>query len=260
MMATLNHTPDEMHEGSELPPLWHWLYFLPETRTDQLAEDGHPARGGFMPPVDLPLRVFAGFELDLQRPLHLGEQVWKSAEVTGLEEKQGKSGRLVFVTVSSQVGNGRGEALNEKQTFVYRDFGSPVASEAEKNVLQPDWEMEVPISVSLLFRFSALTFNTHRIHYDREYAVKREGYPALVVHGPLIAILMADLIARNVRAVLKRFEYRQFSPVLEGDTLRIAGSYQGASNIELQAQRADGQVSARGRCRLAKGHEGDSSC
>jgi len=251
LMATLNHDPDGMREGSVLPPLWHWLYFLPEARTDGLGEDGHPFRGEFMPPVDLPLRMFAGFELVIRRHLHLGERAWKSEQVTGIEEKHGKSGRLVFVTVSARVGNDGGAALHEKQTFVYRDAGPPAVSTIEESRGRQDWGMEVPISPPLLFRFSALTFNAHRIHYDREYAVNQEGYRGLVLHGPLIALLMADLVSRNAREEPTTFEFRQRAPVFEGDTLRLLGFERGDTDIELLAQRADGRVSATGRCTLA---------
>ena len=249
-MATLNRSPDSIGEECPLPSLWHWLYFLPESHTDRLGKDGHPVRGGFMPPVDLPLRMFAGCKVDLLRPLVLGERAWRSEQVTHIEEKRGRSGRLVFVTVSVQVRDERGTALNERQDYVYRDPGPPTPPRSEEDPIPQDWVMEVPLTPVLLFRFSALTFNSHRIHYDREYAVSREGYPGLVVHGPLIALLMAELVARNLSETMKAFRFRQHAPAFDGETLRVIGFQPGRKTVEMRAYRGDGTVSATGRCRL----------
>ncbi len=251
MLATMNCEPGELQEGDFLPALWHRLYFLPEDLTDGLAEDGHPYRGDFMPAVEPPLRMFAGFDLEILQPLVIGERARKGEEVTNIEEKHGRSGRLVFVTVSAMIEGEKGPALKEKELFVYREARPPVGlPEAVEDLAPCDWCMEIELRPTLLFRFSALTFNAHRIHYDRDYATRREGYPGLVVHGPLVALFMAELVRSNSGGAVKHFAFRQRAPVFEGDTLRITGSCRPGEGAEFRAVRGDGVLSATGQCVL----------
>jgi 3-methylfumaryl-CoA hydratase len=250
LLAALDRDPDALSEGDVLPLLWHWLYFLPAVPTARLAADGHPRRGGFMPPVDLPLRMFAGFELEVDRPLIIGEWARRTEQVAGIEEKKGKSGRLVFVTVGARIETRAGPAMREKQIFVYREAGAPVSRSRRKDSFPCDWSLETAVDRALLFRFSALTFNSHRIHYDRDYAVSQEGYPGLVVHGPLVAIFMAELVARNLPGRIVNFGYRQHAPLFEGDAIRIIGSRQEDGDLELRALNETGMPAATGRCRL----------
>jgi 3-methylfumaryl-CoA hydratase len=250
LLATLDRDPAALSEDDALPLLWHWLYFLPSVPTARLAADGHPRRGGFMPPVDLPLRMFAGFELDVDRPLIIGERAQLTEQVTGIEEKKGRSGRLVFATVGVDIETPAGRAMREKQIFVYREAGAPVSKSTNKETFPCDWFMEVAVEPALLFRFSALTFNSHRIHYDRDYAVRQEGYPGLVVHGPLVAIFMAELVARHLPDRVVSFVYRQHAPLFEGETIRVIGWRQEAGELELKALSETGVPAATGRCRL----------
>lgn len=203
-----------------------------------------------MPAVEPPLRMFAGFDLEILKPLAIGECARKTEEVTNVEEKHGKSGRLVFVTVSALIEGDKGPALKERQLFVYREATRVARPTAEKDSAPYDWAMEVEFKPALLFRFSALTFNAHRIHYDRTYAVHREGYPGLVVHGPLISLFMAELVRRNRGGTVKHFEFRQHAPVFEEDTLRVLGVRGSGSVVELRAVRGDRAVSATGHCRF----------
>jgi 3-methylfumaryl-CoA hydratase len=180
---------DAQHRGQIplLPPLWHWLYFLPTAATRDLDEDGHPRRGGFLPPVPLPRRMWAGGRLEFHRPLRMGDALRRISRITDISSKQGRSGALVFVTVRHEVSGPDGLAITEEQDIVYRDAVRPAhasaataspARSATAAAATPDcatFSREVRSDPVLLFRYSALTFNSHRIHYDRDYATKAEG-------------------------------------------------------------------------------------
>src|SRR5665647_1448780 len=184
-----------------LPPLWHWLYFLPQQRQSELGPDGHAKRGGFLPPVPLPRRMWAGGRLAWlpDNPLRCGDAVQRISRIESVTHKAGRSGDLLFVLVKHEVHNVKGLALAEEHDIVYRaaaKSGEPVPQPiaAEKGAA---WQREIVPDEVLLFRYSALTFNGHRIHYDRRYVTEVEGYPGLIVHGPLIATLLVDLVRRN---------------------------------------------------------------
>ena len=195
LSATLDHPQTPSAPGDPLPLLWHWLYFLPLHPQAEIGPDGHARRGGFLPPVALPRRMWAGGRLRFERSLRVGDTVQRVSTIQNVQTKHGRSGTLVFVTVKHEVIDAHGVALHEEHDIVYRDnpVGSKVAGVAQpapaaaptdetfSRVITPD-----PV---LLFRYSALTFNGHRIHYDRPYATEVEGYPGLIVHGPLIATL-----------------------------------------------------------------------
>ncbi|MFL6697874.1 MAG: MaoC family dehydratase N-terminal domain-containing protein, partial [Vitreoscilla sp.] len=194
LAATLDR--DDASADAQLPPLHHWLYFLPVAPMRQIGDDGHPARGGFLPPVPLPRRMWAAGRLQFHGPLRVGETVTRSSEITDVQAKDGKSGPLVFVTLRHELASGGALAVTEEQDIVYR--GHPLAGSAPPAMkpapLEAAWRREIHPDPVLLFRYSALTFNGHRIHYDRPYATGIEGYPGLVVHGPLLATLLADLV------------------------------------------------------------------
>jgi 3-methylfumaryl-CoA hydratase len=223
LAATLDIDADYPNAGDVLPPLWHWLYFLPFPRQSELGPDGHAKRGGFLPPVELPRRMWAGGRVEFHHPLRVGETIARTSRIAEVKLKEGRSGRLVFVLVRHEIG----DALTEEHDIVYRDHtrlgdSSPPPQTAPANGA---WERVVYPDDVLLFRYSALTFNGHRIHYDRRYATEVEGYPGLVVHGPLIATLLVDLVRKNLpAAVVTRFEFRAVSPIFDTGNFSVAGT------------------------------------
>jgi 3-methylfumaryl-CoA hydratase len=231
-----DETPDE------LPPLWHWLYFLPTHRQSELGEDGHAKRGGFLPPVPLPRRMWAGGRLQWHAPLKVGDALTRTSTIASVTHKSGRSGELVFVLVRHEVANGAGLALTEEHDIVYREApraGDPVP---EPTLAPRDaaWQRRIAPDPVLLFRYSALTFNGHRIHYDHPYVTQVEGYPGLVVHGPLIATLLVDLVRRELPdARLKSFSFRAVRPIFDTAPFTLCGRPDGKT-VELWAQDANG--------------------
>lgn len=226
--------------GDPLPPLWHWLYFLPFDRQSELGPDGHAKRGGFLPPVELPRRMWAGGRVEFHRPLKVGESVTRTSRIADVKVKEGRSGTLVFVLVKHEIGNTGGTALTEEHDIVYRDHRreGEIVPPGQTAPSGAEWERVVQPDDVLLFRYSALTFNGHRIHYDRQYATQVEGYPGLVVHGPLIATLLVDLVRPSA---VKRFEFRAVSPIFDTGTFAVAGKPEGdGKSIRLWARDAAG--------------------
>jgi 3-methylfumaryl-CoA hydratase len=222
LAATLDIEMDYPNEGDVLPPLWHWLYFLPFPRQSELGPDGHAKRGGFLPPVELPRRMWAGGRVEFHHPLRVGETIARTSRIEEVKFKEGRSGRLAFVLVRHEIGN----ALTEEHDIVYRDHPRPGDPPALPQMAPANatWERVVHPDDVLLFRYSALTFNGHRIHYDRRYATEVEGYPGLVVHGPLIATLLVDLVRRNLpAAIVTRFEFRAVSPIFDTGAFSVCG-------------------------------------
>lgn len=224
MLALLDRDPRGLDEGRRLPPGWHWLYFRPLARRAELGPDGHPERGGFLPPVSLPRRMWAGGRLRFLHPLRLGQRVERRSEIAAIEEKEGSSGRLVFVTVRHELDAGDGTSVVEEQDLVYREATSPAGGfGGPPPPGEASWSEEYSADSVTLFRFSALTFNAHRIHYDHPYATEVEGYPDLVVHGPLIALLLLDAGARRTGGTPSQFSYRAVSPLFRGEVFELAG-------------------------------------
>lgn len=224
LRAALGET-EPLAAGAELPLLHHWLYFWNVQPPAGLGIDGHPAKGGFLPPVSLPRRMWAGGRLKFHAPLLLGERVTKTSTILKIEAKSGKSGNLVFVTVEHKLAGGQGLAITEEQDIVYREpaAAGSIAGPAEDEAPLAAWRREIDPTPVLLFRYSALTMNGHRIHYDRPYAMNEEAYPALVVHGPLQATLLADLATKNFGRKLATFDFRGMSPAFDGATLHVCG-------------------------------------
>jgi 3-methylfumaryl-CoA hydratase len=210
--------------GDPLPLLHHWLYFWDVKPPAGLGLDGHPAKGGFLPPVPLPRRMWAGGRLTFARPLPLGARATRKSTIVSVNEKTGRSGTLVFVTVEHAIDAGEGVAIREEQDLVYRE---PAAAAVPLPVAAPPpnalWRSEVNPDPVLLFRYSALTMNGHRIHYDRPYATGEEGYPGLVVHGPLQATLLIGLAARHLAAPIASFDFRGQKPAFAGAPLHVCG-------------------------------------
>ena len=205
--ATLDDTTTEFVLGSPLPPLWQWFFFLPRVPQSRLGLDGHPQRGGFMPPIELPRRhvcrrPHALSEAALDRPAGARQSV-----IRDVSEKEGRTGKLAFVTVAHRIRQDGEVCIEEEQDIVYREPGALVGA-PEPCELAPapagSWTRLITPDPTLLFRFSALTFNAHRIHYDRTYATTEEGYPGLVVHGPLTAVLLMELVRFHCAPVSDR--------------------------------------------------------
>jgi 3-methylfumaryl-CoA hydratase len=232
LAATLDHEPTPVPDGTPLPPLWHWLYFLPLHRARDIGPDGHARRGGFLPPVPLPRRMWAGSRFEFNSPLRVGERVQRTSTIEAVNERQGRSGALVFVTVRHEfsVAGRAGPALREWHDIVYREEpapGTPAAAgepAPAPNATQPHWHRSLVPDEVLLFRYSALTLNGHRIHYDRRHVTQTEGYPGLVVHGPLIATLLLDLLHRQLpQARVRGFSFKARNPCFDGDVLELHG-------------------------------------
>ena len=227
-----------------LPPSWHWLYFLDTPTTSSTGSDGHPLKGGFLPPVPLPRRMWAAGTLQVNEPLRLGRQAEKKSTIRSVELKEGKTGPLVFVSIEHALTQGDQLCIVEKQNLVYRDMPAgpaplPTGEIAPKDA---DWTKTIVPDPVLLFRYSALTYNAHRIHYDRNYATQEEFYPALVVHGPLLATLLLDLIATQVNAAeVKQFSFRATRPLFDHAPFDVCGK-RSNNQVNLWTVDRDGYV------------------
>jgi 3-methylfumaryl-CoA hydratase len=244
LSATLDRDDPAPVAGDALPPLWHWLYFLPTARQSVLGADGHPARGGFLPPVPLPRRMWAGGRFVFHQPLRVDEAITRISTVQDVTVKHGRNGALCFVLVRHEVAGGNGLALVEEHDIVYRDLPQPGEAPATPRPVRTDdtWHRDIHPSDPLLFRYSALTFNSHRIHYDRRYVTETEGYPGLIVHGPLIATLLIDLLRRNTDRTVASFRFRAVSPLFDVAPFSVHGAPDGKGGVALWARNATGHV------------------
>ena len=244
--ATLDHEAARAADGDALPPLWHWLYFLPLHRQSEIGPDGHARRGGFLPPVPLPRRMWAGSQFEFRSPVRVGDEVERTSTIADVSVKHGRTGTLVFVKVRHEVRcNGAADAaIVEFHDIVYRDAKRPGDVEPPPQAAPDDarWERVLVPDDVLLFRYSALTFNGHRIHYDRRYVTEVEGYPGLIVHGPLIATLLMDLVRRNAPdADVAAFRFKAVRPTFDLNPFRVCGDPQpDGKAIRLFAQDHDG--------------------
>lgn len=254
LSATLDREDPPLSHGSELPPLWHWLFFLPQHRQSEIGADGHAARGGFLPPVPLPRRMWAGGELHWHAPLRVGDAVERRSIIESVTHKRGRSGDLVFVVVKHEIHAPQGLALTERHTIVYRaapQAGDPASAPSAAETGAP-WQRRLQPDDVLLFRYSALTFNGHRIHYDRRYVTEVEGYPGLVVHGPLIATLLMDLLRREMpQARVRTLNFRAVRPTFDIHPLQVNGrpSADGRS-VSLWAQDHEGWLTMQAQVSL----------
>ena len=218
--------------GTPLPYLWHWLYFLPLARQSEIGTDGHPKRGGFMPPVPLPRRMWAGSDFKFHAPICVGDELSRTSTILDVKEKSGRTGSLIFVKVRHEIrrnisGNDAADvALTEHHNIVYRTAPGPddVAPPPVAAPAVSAWSRSIVPDDVLLFRYSALTFNGHRIHYDRKYVTEVEGYAGLVVHGPLVATLLMDLLRRHMPdAQVQHFEFKVVRPTVDTHPFSIHG-------------------------------------
>ncbi len=248
LSATLDRSDPDPRPGDALPPLWHWLYFLEAKPASELGPDGHPKRGGFLPPVPLPRRMWAGSRLSFVKPIPLGSAIRRESEILKVEVKEGRTGTLVFVTVKHLIKVGGTVAVDEEHDIVYRNAPKPGDPAPQPKAAPTDgaWSRALIPDPVLLFRYSALTFNGHRIHYDHPYVTQVEGYPGLVVHGPLQATLMLDLVRRSrPEARIARFSFRALSPVFADQAITVGGRPEG-SNVALWVANDAGQLAMDG--------------
>lgn len=254
LRATLDYPMAPQPIGTPLPPLWHWLYFLPMHRQSEIGADGHAKRGGFLPPVPLPRRMWAGGQFEFRTPLRVGDRVVRTSTIDDVSTKEGRTGKLVFVKVRHEVCvEGHLEpSLVEFHDIVYREAqqSGDVVATPQAAPSEAAWRRQIVPDDVLLFRYSALTFNGHRIHYDRRYVTEVEGYPGLIVHGPLIATLLLDLLRRELpqadvvsfrfRAVRPTFDLQPFhvngQPQADGKTIRLwASDHEGCLTMDATA-------------------------
>ena len=231
MQATLESPAQPLREGDALPELWHWLYFWEIAPLSALGYDGHPAKGDFLPPIDLPRRMWAGSRLRFLRPIAIGAEIVRRSEIASVAEKTGRSGKLAFVTVKHEVESDGETCLQEEHDIVYRARPSGQEQSGQEQTKEPEqaprhspWLREVTAGPVMLFRYSALTFNGHRIHYDQPFSVEQESYDGLIVHGPLLATLMVDLARRNAEGrSIARFAFRAKRPLFAGQPFTVCG-------------------------------------
>ncbi len=242
LAATLDEAATPPQPGDELPPLWHWLYFLPRHRQSELGPDGHARRGGFLPSIPLPRWMRAGGRFTFQAPIRISDSLRRVSTIEDVVPKKGRTGPLVFVVVRHEIHGPNGTALTEWHEIVYRDLApssapapTPIAAPSE-----PAWVQTIVPDDVLLFRYSALTFNGHRIHYDRRYVMEVEGYPGLIVHGPLLATLPAWLAQGAVPAGrMKTFVFKAIETVFDLFPFWVCGRMQEGGAAELWAETPD---------------------
>jgi 3-methylfumaryl-CoA hydratase len=244
---------ESLAEGTPLPPLWHWMYFHSPIPTDELGPDGHDRLGSFLPPVDLPRRMWAGGRIKFYAPLIIGQRGLRKSTILSVKRKRGSSGELCFITVEHVITIDGQVCLTEQHDIVQREgavagvvndgdetfatHGTPLI---QKAAIPDRWR--ITPSVALLFRYSALTFNSHRIHYDRAYCKHREGYPGLVFHGPLTATLMAHLaVESGIGKQLKSFDFKALQPLFDNESFEISLE-RGKNTAELKAMTPDGDT------------------
>ena len=241
--ATLDRKIGEPKSGDLAPHAIHWCLSQPTVPMHEIGEDGHPARGGFLPPVPLPRRMWAGGRLAFHAPLHIGDEVERVSTVKSISVKEGKSGTLCFVLVEHRCSTKRGLALVEEHDIVYRgaETGGDNAPAKPDDLPKADVTRGMDATPALLFRYSALTFNGHRIHYDRDYVTKVEGYPGLIVHGPLQATLLVDLASTmQPKKSLSKFSFRAVKPLFDGGPFSVNGAMNDDKHAKLWTASANG--------------------
>ncbi len=255
LAATLDDAAPPPVAGDALPPLWHWLFFLPIHRLSVSGPDGHATRGEFLPPVSLPRRMWAGSRMEFHRSLRVGDAVSRLSRIRDVTVKEGRTGTLVFVVVRHEISVAAGVALVEEHDIVYRE--APTPGDAAPPSLPPpvdrEWTRTVDPDPVLLFRYSALTFNSHRIHYDRRYVTGVEGYPGLIVHGPLIATLLVDLVRRHrPLATMTHFVFRAVRPLFDLAPFAVCGKpASDGRTVRLWAESAHGGLAMDATATLA---------
>ena len=232
----------------EVPYGWHWLYFLNLPLQKNLGPDGHEKRRGFMPPIQLPIRMYAGGEIIFHKPILIGEEVKKISTIESIKNKVGSTGNLTFLRINHKISNNSGVLINEYQNLVYREDKNIQKTKANTSIKSPeeyDFGKVWKTSQEMLFRYSALTHNTHRIHYDFPYATNVEGYPDIVVHGPLMATFLLDLINNIIKVTkqkLNKFSFKLLRPVFVGGEI-YAQAIKTSTGLDLWIKDQYGNIS-----------------
>ena len=239
---TLNLSGNQPSLGEPVFPLALLILGEPSVRPDELGEDGHPARGGFMPPVPLKRRMFAGGDYEFFQPLNVGEKVNVSWNISDITSKTGNSGELVFVDILRQFKVNQQLCATEKRHIVYTD-SKPKTGQTDETEIPGEWKEKINTNAVQLFRYSALTFNGHRIHYDRKYATEVESYPGLVVHGPLLATMLSLFAEQQTGRKLRKFSFRGKRPVFDLNGFTLTGSFSGKDSAELRVLDHQSQLS-----------------
>jgi 3-methylfumaryl-CoA hydratase len=249
LRATLFQEIGEPKAGDAAPFTVHWCLAQPVFPMSMLGPDGHPSRGGFLPPVPLPRRMWAGGELEFLDSLRVGDEAMRTSRIADVTVKSGSTGTLCFVAVEHLVSTPRGTAIRERQDIVYREMGGTQPMAPAKPAPSPRLAQHRETHMAdavLLFRYSALTFNGHRIHYDRDYVTRIEGYPGLIFHGPLQAAFIVELAAKlRGGKPPKKLSYRGVQPLFEGGEFSINANDNGGV-MELWAANAEGQPTMKG--------------
>jgi 3-methylfumaryl-CoA hydratase len=245
LTATLDRDDSPYKEGDAIPPGWHLFYIREVVKLRDTASDGHPKRGDFLPPIDLPRRMWAGTQATYHKPIHVGETIRNVTTIEAVTPKVGKTGPLVFLKLKHEISGEDGVATTELQDVVYREEAQPgaVAPEPPPAPAEAVWKRTIHPSPVLLFRYSALTMNSHRIHYDRTYVTEVEKYPGLLVHGPLTFTLLLDLFRReNSETALKSFAVRAVSPIYDTHDFTVEGVPGDDGEASLWALNNDGRL------------------
>ena len=246
LAATLDIQDLDLGAGAPLPAFWHWIYFATAAPASDLGPDGHPLTGDFYPPVALPRRMWAGGRLESGKPLAIGDVARRDSRIKGVSVKNGRSGSLCFVVVRHEFYVGDELRVAEEHDIVYRQEADPSVAPPEPPMApaEADWSQTITTDPVTLFRYSALTFNSHRIHYDREYTTGVEGYPALLVHGPLTATLLMNLLRQEMpTAIIRDFNVRAMAPLFDNKSFSVNGKpAEDGTAVHLWAATAEGDL------------------
>ena len=243
LTATLDRDDPPYREGDAIPPGWHLFYMREVVKLKDTGPDGHPKRGNFLPPIDLPRRMWAGTKATYHQPIHVGETIRQVSTIEAVTPKTGKTGNLVFIKLKHEISGEHGLATSEIQDVVYREEAPPGAAAVKPPPAPGEavWKRTIHPTPVLLFRYSALTMNSHRIHYDRTYVTEVEKYPGLLVHGPLTFTLLLDLFRREMPdTTLKSFAVRAVSPLYDIHIFTVEGALDGDGAARLWALNHEG--------------------
>jgi len=236
--------------GDKLLPCGHWLYFTPMVGQSKIGFDGHPERGDFLPAIAEPRRMWAASDITFHAPVRLGDELEKTARIADVAHKDGATGALIFVTVENEYRVADALVLTEKQSLVYRDHPKPDEAPPPPKTApaDADWSKRIEPDPVMLFRYSAITFNGHRIHYDHPYVTQEEGYPGIIVQGQLIATLLLDTFAaRNPDIEPRRFSFRAMKPLFSGEPFFAEGAKNDAGGFDLWARNDAGHLTLSAR-------------
>jgi len=249
MAAMLDLDPMDFDHGKVIPPHWYSMFFTPNARRSQIGHDGHPRKGDFLPPIPLPRRMFVGRTVTFPGDLRVGDRATKRSEIAGITQKQGRSGTLVFLQVRHTIEVNGKPSVVEMQEVVYRDAPSEVAgAKPAAPALVPEnaaWSAAYEMDPVLVYRYSALTWNGHRIHYDADYARREEGYPGCVMNGALtLHLVIEEALARAGGRRLKGLSAKLVKPLFVGGILNVAGSAETDGAVQAWAGDEAGALAA----------------